>query len=91
MLFLEKFCSRAAVGARVPEEAWKPQVTLRHKPPVVTQGYSAIKERFSSAVAAQNAALLRATAGSGPPPCPPGTDMARCGGRLPEWCLSRGY
>ena len=32
-----------------------------------TQGYAAIKERFSTAVAAQNAALLRARAGAAPP------------------------
>lgn len=31
------------------------------------QGYAAIKERFSTAVAAQNAALLRARAGAAPP------------------------
>ena len=32
------------------------------------QGYAAIKEQFSTAVAAQNAALLRARAGAAPPP-----------------------
>ena len=47
------------------------------------QGYAAIKEQFSTAVAAQNAALLRARAGAAPPPTGDGQRCCFCWVRQP--------